>query len=34
MDRVVNFLNNRYVIAIMVALFLLSFARSMGIVRR
>jgi multisubunit Na+/H+ antiporter MnhF subunit len=34
MDRIVSFLNNRYIIAIMVALFLLSFLRTMGIARR
>jgi hypothetical protein len=33
-DRLVSFLNNRYIIAIMVALFLLSFLRTMGITRR
>lgn len=29
MDRVVSFLNNRYIIAVMVLLFLLSFVRPM-----
>lgn len=32
MDRIVSFFNNRYLIAIVVGLFVLSFAR--GLVRR
>jgi hypothetical protein len=32
MDRVISFLNNRYLIAVVVGLFVLSFAR--GLVRR
>lgn len=32
MDRIVSFFNNRYLIAVVVGLFVLSFAR--GIVRR
>jgi hypothetical protein len=33
MDSLVSFLNNRYIIAIMVALFLFSFVRTLGIGR-
>ncbi len=32
MDRVISFLNNRYLIAVVVGLFVLSFAR--GLVKR